>query len=314
MSPVFRNIKMSDNRQIIGFMDQLTDSFLTYLTVVKGLSKNTVESYHRDIQKLCSFLENKGITNVEEVDYKNILDFLSNLKEKNLKARSIARTLISIRQYFKYLLIENIIKKDPTFLIRTPKTKRILPQVLSIEDIERLLASPNEGNIESIRDKAMLETLYATGIRVSELVGLGLNDINFELGYLVAYGKGSKERIVPIGENAKSKLRTYLDTGRPRLLKSKTSTHLFITRLGKKMTRQGFWKIITKYAKKSGITKKISPHTLRHSFATHLLERGADLRAIQMMLGHSDISTTQIYTHIERERLREVHKKYHPRS
>lgn len=305
---------MSDNRQIIGFMDQLTDSFLTYLTVVKGLSKNTVESYHRDIQKLCSFLENKGITNVEEVDYKNILDFLSNLKEKNLKARSIARTLISIRQYFKYLLIENIIKKDPTFLIRTPKTKRILPQVLSIEDIERLLASPNEGNIESIRDKAMLETLYATGIRVSELVGLGLNDINFELGYLVAYGKGSKERIVPIGENAKSKLRTYLDTGRPRLLKSKTSTHLFITRLGKKMTRQGFWKIITKYAKKSGITKKISPHTLRHSFATHLLERGADLRAIQMMLGHSDISTTQIYTHIERERLREVHKKYHPRS
>ncbi|MCI0454598.1 MAG: site-specific tyrosine recombinase XerD [Candidatus Dadabacteria bacterium] len=295
-------------------MNQLTDSFLTYLTVVKGLSKNTVESYHRDIQKLSSFLEKKGITNVEEVDYKNILDFLSNLKEKNLKARSIARSLISIRQYFKYLLIENIIKKDPTFLIRTPKTKRILPQVLSIEDIERLLASPNDGNIESIRDKAMLETLYATGIRVSELVELGLNDINFELGYLIAYGKGSKERIVPIGENAKSKLRAYLDTGRPRLLKSKTSTHLFITRLGKKMTRQGFWKIIIKYAKKSGITKKISPHTLRHSFATHLLERGADLRAIQMMLGHSDISTTQIYTHIERERLREVHKKYHPRS
>ncbi len=314
MSLVFQRIKTNDNRVMIGFMNQLTDSFLTYLTVVKGLSKNTVESYHRDIQKLSSFLEKKGITNVEEVDYKNILDFLSNLKEKNLKARSIARSLISIRQYFKYLLIENIIKKDPTFLIRTPKTKRILPQVLSIEDIERLLASPNDGNIESIRDKAMLETLYATGIRVSELVELGLNDINFELGYLIAYGKGSKERIVPIGENAKSKLRAYLDTGRPRLLKSKTSTHLFITRLGKKMTRQGFWKIIIKYAKKSGITKKISPHTLRHSFATHLLERGADLRAIQMMLGHSDISTTQIYTHIERERLREVHKKYHPRS
>jgi integrase/recombinase XerD len=305
---------MNDNRPIIGFMDQLIDSFLTYLTVVKGLSKNTLESYQRDIQKLSSFLEKNGINNVDQVDYKYILDFLSNLKEKDLNARSIARTLISIRQYFKYLLIENVIKSDPTFLIRPPRAKRVLPEILSIQDVEKLLASPNEGTLEGLRDKAMLETLYATGIRVSELVELGLNDINFELGYLITYGKGSKERIVPIGENAKSKLREYLDGGRPRLLKSKTSTHLFITRLGKKMTRQGFWKIITKHAKRSGITKKISPHILRHSFATHLLERGADLRAIQMMLGHSDISTTQIYTHIERERLKEIHKKYHPRS
>jgi integrase/recombinase XerD len=186
--------------------------------------------------------------------------------------------------------------------------------VLSIEDVERLLSLPNETTLEGLRDKAMLEILYATGIRVSELVELGLNDINFELGYLIAYGKGSKERIVPIGENAKNKLNEYLNIGRPKHLKSRNSTHLFITRFGKKMTRQAFWKIITKYANKSGITKKISPHTLRHSFATHLLERGADLRAIQMMLGHSDISTTQIYTHIERERLKEIHKKYHPRS
>ncbi|HEY7535303.1 MAG TPA: site-specific tyrosine recombinase XerD [Thermodesulfobacteriota bacterium] len=295
-------------------MDQFSDTFLTYITVVKRLSKNTIESYQRDIQKFFSFLEKRQITNIEQVDYKLILDFLSDLKGKGLKARSLARILISIRQFFKYLLIENVIKINPTFLIRTPKTKRILPQVLSIEDVERLLSLPNETTLESLRDKAMLEILYATGIRVSELVELGLNDINFELGYLIAYGKGSKERIVPIGENAKNKLNEYLNIGRPKHLKSRNSTHLFITRLGKKMTRQAFWKIITKYANKSGITKKISPHTLRHSFATHLLERGADLRAIQMMLGHSDISTTQIYTHIERERLKEIHKKYHPRS
>jgi integrase/recombinase XerD len=295
-------------------MDQFSDTFLTYITVVKRLSKNTIESYQRDIQKFFSFLEKRQITNIEQVDYKLILDFLSDLKGKGLKARSLARILISIRQFFKYLLIENVIKINPTFLIRTPKTKRILPQVLSIEDVERLLSLPNETTLESLRDKAMLEILYATGIRVSELVELGLNDINFELGYLIAYGKGSKERIVPIGENAKNKLNEYLNIGRPKHLKSRNSTHLFITRFGKKMTRQAFWKIITKYANKSGITKKISPHTLRHSFATHLLERGADLRAIQMMLGHSDISTTQIYTHIERERLKEIHKKYHPRS
>ena len=295
-------------------MDQFIDSFLTYLTVVKGLSKNTVESYQRDIHKLSLFLEKKGVSNIEQVEYKHILDLLSDLKEKDLGARSVARALVSIRQFFKYLLIENIIMSDPTFLIRTPKTKRTLPQVLSIEEVERLLASPDETTLEGLRDKAMIEILYATGIRVSELVGLGLNDVNFELAYLVAYGKGSKERIVPIGEKAKNKLIEYLDRGRPSLLKSKTSVNLFVTRLRKKMTRQGFWKIIKNHTIRSGITKKISPHTLRHSFATHLLERGADLRAIQIMLGHSDISTTQIYTHIERERLKEVHKKYHPRS
>lgn len=296
------------------FMDQFIDSFLIYLTVVKGLSKNTVESYQRDIQKLSLFFEKKGVSNIEQVEYKHILDFLSDLKEKDLGARSVVRALVSIRQFFKYLLIENIIKNDPTFLIRTPKTNRTLPQVLSIEEVEMLLASPDETTLKGLRDKAMIEILYATGIRVSELVGLGLNDVNFELAYLVAYGKGSKERMVPIGEKAKNKLREYLDTVRPNLLKSRTSVNLFITRLGKKMTRQGFWKIIKNHTIRSGITKKISPHTLRHSFATHLLERGADLRAIQIMLGHSDISTTQIYTHIDRERLKEVHKKYHPRS
>lgn len=295
-------------------LNQLIDSFLTYLTAVKGLSKNTLESYGRDILKLAVFLEGKNITRIDQVDYKHILDFLTYLKEQGLNTRSTSRTLISIRQFFKFLLTEKFIESDPTFLIRTPKTKRVLPEALSLEDVEKLLSSPDESSPEGIRDKSMLELLYATGIRVSELVELRLNDVNFELGYIIAYGKGSKQRIVPIGEKAKIKLREYLDTSRPKLLKSRTSPHLFVTRLGRKMTRQGFWKIIKAYSRKSGLTKKISPHTLRHSFATHLLERGADLRAIQVMLGHSDISTTQIYTHVERERLKEVHKKYHPRS
>lgn len=295
-------------------MNQLIDSFLTYLTAVKGLSKNTLESYGRDILKLAVFLEGKDITHIDQVGYKHILDFLTYLKEQGLNTRSTSRTLISVRQFFKFLLAEKFIESDPTFLIRTPKIKMGLPETLSLEDVEKLLSSPDESSPEGIRDKSMLEVLYATGIRVSELVELGLNDVNFELGYIIAYGKGSKQRIVPIGEKAKIKLREYLDTSRPRLLKSRTSPHLFVTRLGRKMTRQGFWKIIKAYSRKSGLTKKISPHTLRHSFATHLLERGADLRAIQVMLGHSDISTTQIYTHIERERLKEVHKKYHPRS
>jgi integrase/recombinase XerD len=285
-----------------------------YLTVIKGLSKNTVESYQRDVLKLAGFIEKKEIASIDQVGYKHIADFSTYLKEQGLRARSIARALISIRQFFRFLLIEKLINQDPTFLIRTPKIKRTLPEVLSVEDVDRLLSAPDEASLEGLRDKAMLEILYATGIRVSELVGLGLNDVNFELGYLVAYGKGSKERIVPIGEKAKSKLREYLDIARPKLLKSRTSVHLFVTRLGKRMTRQGFWKIIKSYARKSGIMKKISPHTLRHSFATHLLERGADLRAIQLMLGHSDIATTQIYTHIERGRLKDSHKKHHPRS
>lgn len=189
-----------------------------------------------------------------------------------------------------------------------------IPGVLSLEDVENLLSTPDESSFEGTRDKAMLEVLYATGIRVSELVRLELNSINFELGYLLVYGKGGKERIVPVGEKAINKLNEYLNISRPKLLKTRKSIYLFVTRRGSRMTRQGFWKLVKNYAIKMGINKKLSPHTLRHSFATHLLERGADLRTIQIMLGHSDISTTQIYTHIDRERLKEVHKKYHPRS
>jgi integrase/recombinase XerD len=236
------------------------------------------------------------------------------LKEQGLNTRSTARILVSVKQFYRFLLTEKIVEKDPTFLIRTPKMKMSIPGVLSLDDVETLLSSPDENSVEGARDKAMLEVLYATGIRVSELVGLELNDVNFELGYVLVYGKGGKERIVPLGEEAKKKLSNYLKLSRPKLLQVRTSIYLFVTRRGGKMTRQGFWKLIKNYANKIGINQRVSPHTLRHSFATHLLERGADLRTIQVMLGHSDISTTQIYTHIEKERLKEVHKKYHPRS
>ncbi|MEK6224562.1 MAG: site-specific tyrosine recombinase XerD [Candidatus Dadabacteria bacterium] len=295
-------------------MDQLLDSFLTYLTVEKGLSKNTLESYGRDVRKFLLFLEEGQIKTIQEIKYENILDFLSHFKKQGFSDTTTVRTIVSIKQFFKYLLLEKIIKEDPTSQIRTPKMKKSIPGVISLEDVERVLASPNESTPEGIRDLAMLEVLYATGIRVSELIWLKLNDVNFEMGFVIVYGKGSKERIVPIGGQAQEKLRTYMELSRPLLLKSRDSKELFVTRRGKAMTRQGFWKLIKNYALKAGITKQISPHTMRHSFATHLLERGADLRTIQIMLGHSDISTTQIYTHVENERLKEIHKKYHPRS
>ncbi|MEM7008574.1 MAG: site-specific tyrosine recombinase XerD, partial [Thermodesulfobacteriota bacterium] len=240
--------------------------------------------------------------------------FLSEFKKQGFSDTTTVRTIVSIKQFFKYLLLEKIIKEDPTSQIQTPKMKKSIPGVISLEDVEIILASPDESTPEGIRDLAMLEVLYATGIRVSELIGLKLNDVNFEMGFVIVYGKGSKERIVPIGEKAQEKLKIYMENSRPVLLKGKDAKELFVTRRGKGMSRQGFWKLIKNYALKSGITKDISPHTLRHSFATHLLERGADLRTIQIMLGHSDISTTQIYTHVESERLKEIHKKYHPRS
>jgi len=295
-------------------MDQLLDSFLSYLAVEKGLSKNTLESYGRDVRKFVLYLQESKITSVGDIKYENILDFLSHFKKQGFSDTTTVRCIVSIKQFFKYLLLEKIIKEDPTSQIRTPRMKKSIPGVISLEEVERILASPGESTPEGIRDSAMLEVLYATGIRVSELIGLKLNDVNFEMGFIIVYGKGSKERIVPMGEKAQEKLKSYMERSRPVLLKTRESKALFVTRRGKAMTRQGFWKLIKTHALSAGIAKNISPHTLRHSFATHLLERGADLRSIQIMLGHSDISTTQIYTHVESERLKEIHKKYHPRS
>jgi integrase/recombinase XerD len=295
-------------------MDALLDSFISYLAIEKGLSENTLESYGRDVRSFIRYIEEYGPGSVNDIKYGRILDYLSFIKDRGSNATSVVRSIVSLRQFFKYLLMEKIIDEDPAARIRTPKMKKAIPGVITLDEVERLLSAPDEGKPEGLRDSSMLEVLYATGIRVSELVGLKLNDVNFELGFVVVYGKGSKERVVPIGEKARSKLLEYLGTSRHALLKSREAKALFVTRLGKGMTRQGFWKIIKHHALKADISKKISPHTLRHSFATHLLERGADLRTIQIMLGHSDISTTQIYTHVESERLKEIHKKYHPRS
>ena len=295
-------------------MNDLLDSFLSFLVVEKGLSENTLESYGRDLKKFLLFIESRGITSAREIRYSDILDFLTHSREEGLTATTIVRSMVSVKQFFKYLLSEKVLSEDPTAHIKTPKMKKAIPGVISLDDVESILAAPDESTPEGLRDAAMLEILYATGIRVSELIGLKLNDVNFELGFVVVYGKGSKERVVPIGDKAKDKLLAYLRDSRPALLKGRESKALFVTRRGAGMTRQGFWKIIKAQALRAGVTKKISPHTLRHSFATHLLERGADLRTIQIMLGHSDISTTQIYTHVESERLKEIHKKYHPRS
>ncbi|MCL4243816.1 MAG: site-specific tyrosine recombinase XerD [Candidatus Dadabacteria bacterium] len=295
-------------------MDDLLDSFLSYLVVEKGLSENTLESYGRDLKKFLLFIKSRGMTSAREIKYGDILDFLTHSREEGLGATTIVRSMVSVKQFFKYLLSEKVLSEDPTAHIKTPRMKKAIPGVISLDDVESILGAPDESAPEGLRDAAMLEVLYATGIRVSELIGLKLNDVNFELGFVVVYGKGSKERVVPIGDKARDKLLAYLRDSRPALLRSRESKALFVTRRGSGMTRQGFWKIIKAQALRAGVTKKISPHTLRHSFATHLLERGADLRTIQVMLGHSDISTTQIYTHVESERLKEIHKKYHPRS
>lgn len=267
-----------------------------------------------DLKKFLLFIKSRGTTSAREIKYGDILDFMTRSREEGLNATTIVRSMVSVKQFFKYLLSEKVLSEDPTAHIKTPKMKKAIPGVISLGDVESILAAPDESLPEGLRDAAMLEILYATGIRVSELIGLKLNDVNFELGFVVVYGKGSKERVVPIGDKAREKLLSYLRDSRPALLKARESKALFVTRRGAGMTRQGFWKIIKAQALRAGVTKKISPHTLRHSFATHLLERGADLRTIQVMLGHSDISTTQIYTHVESERLKEIHKKYHPRS
>lgn len=292
----------------------MLESFLTYLVVIKGLSKNTSHSYKTDIDKLFTFIEAKELDSITKIKSDHISEFLAELNISGLNISSINRCIVSVKQFFKYLMLENIIKTDPTANLVSPRMKKTIPDVLSLEDIERILNVPDLTTFEGLRDSAMLEVLYASGLRVTELVELKQVNINYDHGYLVVMGKGSKERIVPIGMTSIKKINDYLELSRPHLVKDKISDYLFITRRGTCFTRQGFWKLIKTYAKEAGIIKNISPHTIRHSFATHLLERGADLRTIQLLLGHSDISTTQIYTHVESKRLREIHNKYHPRA
>ncbi len=294
--------------------DALIDQFFNFLLVEKGLSKKTIEAYSRDISRYRDFLaENKAAVFSEE-DTPLILKYLIHLRKSGLAARSRARHLIAIRGLYRFLFQEKNLRSDPARLIDLPKTSFKLPDVLTRQEIELLMRAPDTAKPLGVRDAAMLEVLYAAGLRVSELVNLTLRDINLEAGFVRVLGKGSKERIVPIGMPAKQKIDHYLGTVRSSRLKDKSSPYLFVARAGRPMTRQGFWKLLRRYAQQAGLSKKISPHSLRHSFASHMLEGGADLRAVQVMLGHVDISTTQIYTHVTRDHLKQLHRKFHPRG
>ena len=290
------------------------DLFLSYLVVEKGLSDNTLEAYNRDIDRYLSFLERQKISEPGRIRPLDIASFLAWLKETGLAPRSRARALSSVRMFHRFLEIENYCDGNPASLIDAPKTIAKLPVVLSLREVERLLAAPAGDVPEDVRDRAMLDLLYATGLRVSELVLLKLREVNRTAGFLLTCGKGGKERLVPLGETAILSLEHYLATVRLKLDKKGGSDYLFLSRLAGPMTRQAFWNIIKKRALQAGISKNISPHTLRHSFATHLLENGADLRSVQLMLGHADLSSTQIYTHITRERLKKIHEEFHPRA
>ena len=295
-------------------METHLDLYLDYLTVEKGLAANTRASYSADLLKFLNYLRDRGIDDWSQVRFPEIMAFLSRAQEQGLAPRSRARLLSAMRGFFKFMIRDSHLKKSPVANLTSPRLRRQLPTVLSVAEVERLLAQPNPDLPLGQRDVAMLELLYGTGLRVTELITLAVGRVNLEVGFLVARGKGSKERIVPMGEAATEAVQNYTLGSRPRLLKGRVSDILFVSNRGTAMTRQGFWKLLKKYGRQAGMEKSLTPHSLRHSFATHLLERGADLRSVQMMLGHADISTTQIYTHVARERLREVHKKYHPRA
>jgi len=295
-------------------LDTLTDQYLNYLLVEKGLSAKTLDSYGSDMAMYLSFLENNGVKDISDADTPVILKHLIAMRDAGLGARSRARHLVTIRGFYRFMVQEKLLKHDPTRLIDLPKSGLKLPDVLSVEEVKLLLSIPDTKTSKGSRDAAMLELLYAAGLRVSELINLKLQDVNMEAGFVRVFGKGSKERVVPIGLFAKKKIDDYLKIARPLILKSIASRHLFVARAGKPMTRQGFWKLLKRHALKAGFNKKITPHSLRHSFASHLLEGGADLRAVQLMLGHVDISTTQIYTHVAREHLIKIHEKFHPRG
>jgi integrase/recombinase XerD len=292
----------------------LIDQFLNYLLVEKGLSRATLESYSSDLLRYADFLEQNGRNTVSAEDTALILKHLINLRGAGLGARSRARHLVSIRGFYRFLTREKILPLDPSRLVDLPKTTLKLPDVLSIPEVQRLLNSPDSPKPSGVRDAAMLELLYAAGLRVSELVNLRIQDVQLEAGFVRVIGKGSKERIVPIGQYAREKVQFYLEHARSRLVKDRSSAYLFVARAGRPMTRQGFWKLLRQYARAAGLFKKVTPHSLRHSFASHLLEGGADLRAVQVMLGHADISTTQIYTHVTPERLMKLHRQFHPRG
>ena len=296
-------------------MDRYLDCFFNYLSVEKGLSPNTLNAYGRDLSVYSDYLKkHEKNTDPAAISQLMVLHYLSFLKNRGLSPRSRARSLSTLRSFHRFLLRENYTEHDPTALLESPHSLSALPRLLSKKEVECLLQAPTGDAPIAVRDRAMLEVLYATGMRVSELVGLRLSDLKLDIGCLNALGKGSKQRLIPLGEVAIEILQEYLQYGRQKLLKNLSSEEVFLNARGKKLSRQGFWKNLQNYALKAEIKQKVYPHMLRHSFATHLLENGADLRSVQMMLGHVDISTTQIYTHVIQERMQKLHQQYHPRG
>jgi integrase/recombinase XerD len=295
-------------------LDSAVDLYLDHVKIERGLSRNTVEAYGRDLAKFTGWAANQGVDDAKEVEARHLLAYLVDLAKGKLAVRSQARNLVALRGLFKHLRAERYVDADPTAELELPKIGRPLPVVLTLDEVDRLLAAPAGAAPRRVRDRAMLETLYATGLRVSELVTLKLADINLAEGYLSTVGKGKKQRLVPLGAAAREHIAVYLAAARPGFDRGRNVPALFLTHHGRAMTRQGFWKLLAGYARAAGIRKRISPHKLRHSFATHLLERGADLRAVQAMLGHADIGTTQVYTHLSNTRLKQVYKQHHPRA
>lgn len=289
------------------------DQFLDYLLAERGFSPHTIAAYGRDLREFLAYLTRRGIP-VTRAAQADLVRYLGTLQARGLGARSRARGIASLRAFFRYLRSEHAVRDDPTTGLESPRGWSRLPRVLTMREVDRLLAAPAGEDPLTLRDRAMLELLYATGVRVSELVGLTIDAVRGEVGYLVAKGKGGKERLVPIHPTAVLAVRAYLDRARPRLCRGRTSDRLLVSNRGTSLTRQAVWQRLRAYARQAGIRRPFSPHALRHSFASHLLRGGADLRAVQMMLGHADISSTQLYTHVERERLKEIHRTAHPRG
>ncbi|WP_094546618.1 site-specific tyrosine recombinase XerD [Petroclostridium xylanilyticum] len=294
-------------------MEVLVQKFVDFLENEKGLSDNTLQSYRRDVQQYISYLKEMNISNIAGVNKTAVITYLLYLQKKGRATSTISRNLASIRSFYQYLNKINIVEQDPTQNLESPKVEKKLPQILSTQEVELLLEQPKCVDLKGYRDKAMLELLYATGIRVSELIYLDLEDINLEMGFIKC-NKGNKERIIPLGTIAVSALEDYINKARPMMIQNPNEKALFVNCNGRRLTRQGFWKIIKLYKNQAKINKEITPHTLRHSFAAHLLENGADLKSIQEMLGHSDISSTQIYAQLTKNKIKEVYKKTHPRA
>lgn len=294
-------------------MEKAINAFIIYLQDVMKKSENTLLSYRRDLTKLCTYLKDKGITEVNAVEEKHLKEFIQSLKEKNFKTATISRNIASIKAFYHFLQKEQMVSEDISEKLKAPKIEKRLPGIISMDEVSRLLSQPSGNTPKELRDKAMLELLYATGIRVTELITLQVSDVNLKLGQLVCHD-GSRKRVIPFGQKAKKALVQYLQNARPALLRNEDMGVLFVNCTGRTMSRQGFWKLIKGYAGKAGIKEEITPHTLRHSFAAHLVENGADLKSVQEMLGHSDISTTQVYAVMNQNHLRGVYAKAHPRA